>query len=88
MYRQTGINYDADGEEIKGPEEATPWQVFQQQSQSARQLNPEEMSDDEGAYIRVTDRQRILKQRDENYRKFLIEESKKDGEICWGCYKA
>lgn len=33
--------------------------------------------DDEGVYIRSADRQRILKQRDESYRKFLIEESKR-----------
>lgn len=35
------------------------------------------LDEEESVYIRNADRQRILKQRDETYRKFLIEESKR-----------
>lgn len=99
MFRKTKANYQEDGEEIVGPEEATPWSEMKQpvegkwssecllrfHHESLRPIlllghrNVEDMSDDddEGVYIRSADRQRILKQRDESYRKFLIEESKR-----------
>lgn len=66
---------------MAGPGDATPWHILKQgtgEQQPAR--NVEDMSDDdqdESEYFRQN-RQKTLKQRDENYRKFLIEESKRE----------
>lgn len=32
MYKKTSANYRDDGEEMVGPEEATPWNVFKEQA--------------------------------------------------------
>lgn len=45
MFRKTSANYGEDGEEMVGPEEATPWHVFKEQSMGANTFrNTEEIS--------------------------------------------
>lgn len=79
MYRKTGANYRDDGGEMVGPEEATPWHEMKAQAKETRVRNVEEISDEEeSVYIRNAERQKVMKQRDETYRKFLIEESKRE----------
>lgn len=61
-----------------GPEDATPWHILKQGiGKESFKRNIEDMSDeDDESYIR--NMQIHHQQRDENYRKFLIEESKRE----------